>query len=124
MANCYFPQLIPLSFLQREADHVEGFAPELALVTKGMETLTMLRVGFALLKCGAKHVEGFASELLLHIPRVCIDNTFISSHCVTCAPSLLCERDSRMPVASSWPFFIAAGPLRFIVPYRRRHSAP
>lgn len=33
--NAYFPQLIPLSFLQKEADHVEGFAPELALVTKG-----------------------------------------------------------------------------------------
>lgn len=33
--NCYFPQLIPLSFLQKEADHVEGFAPELAIVTKG-----------------------------------------------------------------------------------------
>ena len=35
MQNAYFPQLIPYSFLQKEADHVEGFAPELALVTKG-----------------------------------------------------------------------------------------
>ena len=35
--NAYFPQLIPLSFLQKEADHVEGFAPELALVTKGAQ---------------------------------------------------------------------------------------
>lgn len=33
--NVYFPQMIPLSFLAKEADHVEGFAPELALVTKG-----------------------------------------------------------------------------------------
>ena len=33
--NAYFPQLIPLSFIAKEADHVEGFAPELALVTKG-----------------------------------------------------------------------------------------
>ena len=33
--NAYFPQLIPLSFISKEADHVEGFAPELALVTKG-----------------------------------------------------------------------------------------
>ncbi|KAK9801960.1 hypothetical protein WJX73_001837 [Symbiochloris irregularis] len=32
--NAYFPQLIPLSFLNKEADHVEGFAPELCLVTK------------------------------------------------------------------------------------------
>lgn len=33
--NAYFPQLIPYSFLTKEAEHVEGFAPELALVTKG-----------------------------------------------------------------------------------------
>jgi prolyl-tRNA synthetase len=33
--NAYFPQLIPLSFLEKEANHVEGFAPELALVTRG-----------------------------------------------------------------------------------------
>lgn len=35
MQNAYFPTLIPLSFLQKEAQHVEGFAPELALVTRG-----------------------------------------------------------------------------------------
>ncbi|MFI6390621.1 proline--tRNA ligase [Nonomuraea sp. NPDC050540] len=31
--NAYFPLLIPESYLQREAQHVEGFAPELAVVT-------------------------------------------------------------------------------------------
>lgn len=31
--NIYLPLLIPQSFLQREAEHVEGFAPELAVVT-------------------------------------------------------------------------------------------
>lgn len=31
--NAYFPLFIPMSFLQREAEHVEGFAPELAIVT-------------------------------------------------------------------------------------------
>ncbi|MEK7499737.1 MAG: proline--tRNA ligase, partial [Patescibacteria group bacterium] len=31
--NAYFPLFIPLSFLNREADHVKGFAPELAIVT-------------------------------------------------------------------------------------------
>jgi prolyl-tRNA synthetase len=31
--NAYFPLLIPESFLDKEADHVEGFAPELAVVT-------------------------------------------------------------------------------------------
>jgi prolyl-tRNA synthetase len=32
--NAYFPLLIPQSFLQKEAEHVEGFAPEVALVTR------------------------------------------------------------------------------------------
>lgn len=31
--NAYFPMLIPYSYLVKEADHVEGFAPEVALVT-------------------------------------------------------------------------------------------
>ena len=31
--NCYFPLFIPLSFLAKEADHVEGFAKEMAVVT-------------------------------------------------------------------------------------------
>lgn len=31
--NAYFPLFIPESFIRREADHVEGFSPELAVVT-------------------------------------------------------------------------------------------
>ncbi len=31
--NAYFPLLIPMSFIEREKAHVEGFAPELAIVT-------------------------------------------------------------------------------------------
>src|SRR5437868_8494109 len=31
--NLYFPLLIPQSFLEKEAEHVEGFSPELAVVT-------------------------------------------------------------------------------------------
>ena len=33
--NVYMPMLIPQSLLQKEADHVEGFAPECAVVTQG-----------------------------------------------------------------------------------------
>lgn len=33
--NAYFPLLIPRSFLEKEAEHVEGFAPEVAWVTRG-----------------------------------------------------------------------------------------
>src|SRR6201985_1144050 len=31
--NCYFPLFIPLSFIAKEADHVDGFAKEMAVVT-------------------------------------------------------------------------------------------
>jgi prolyl-tRNA synthetase len=31
--NAYFPLLIPMSFIMKEAEHVEGFAPEIAVVT-------------------------------------------------------------------------------------------
>lgn len=35
VGNAYFPLFIPMSLLEKEADHVEGFAPELAVVTHG-----------------------------------------------------------------------------------------
>src|SRR5947209_7252240 len=35
VVNAYFPLLIPQSFLLKEAEHVEGFAPEVAWVTRG-----------------------------------------------------------------------------------------
>jgi prolyl-tRNA synthetase len=34
-SNAYFPLLIPESLLMREAEHIEGFAPEVAWVTEG-----------------------------------------------------------------------------------------
>lgn len=38
--NAYFPLFIPYSFIQKEAEHVAGFAPQLAIVTiAGGETL-------------------------------------------------------------------------------------
>jgi len=33
--NAYFPLFIPESYLRKEAEHVEGFSPELAVVTHG-----------------------------------------------------------------------------------------
>jgi prolyl-tRNA synthetase len=33
--NAAFPLFIPMSFIQKEAQHVQGFAPELAIVTRG-----------------------------------------------------------------------------------------
>ena len=33
--NAYFPMFIPMSFIAKEAEHIEGFSPELAIVTMG-----------------------------------------------------------------------------------------
>ncbi|MCJ7620332.1 MAG: proline--tRNA ligase, partial [Anaerolineae bacterium] len=33
--NAYFPLFIPMSFLEKESEHVEGFSPQLAVVTHG-----------------------------------------------------------------------------------------
>lgn len=35
IGNAYFPLFIPMSLLEQEAGHIEGFAPELAVVTHG-----------------------------------------------------------------------------------------
>ena len=35
LQNAYFPLLIPEKFLRKEAEHIEGFSPELAVVTEG-----------------------------------------------------------------------------------------
>ncbi len=42
--NAYFPVLIPESLLRKEADHVEGFAPEVAWVTHGGDELLAERL--------------------------------------------------------------------------------
>lgn len=44
--NAYFPQLIPYSFIEKESDHVEGFAPELAIVTKGINNFIFIKFEF------------------------------------------------------------------------------
>lgn len=45
--NAYFPMLIPESYFEREAEHVEGFSPELAVVThaggKALDAPAVLR---------------------------------------------------------------------------------
>ena len=38
MQNCYFPLFVTKGALEAEEDHVEGFAPEVAWVTKSGET--------------------------------------------------------------------------------------
>ncbi len=36
--NCYFPMFIPESLLKKEAEHIEGFSPEVAWVTRAGDT--------------------------------------------------------------------------------------
>ena len=41
--NAYFPLFIPKRFLEKEAEHVEGFAPEVAWVTRGGGSAVTMR---------------------------------------------------------------------------------
>ncbi len=60
--NAYFPLLIPKSFLSREAEHVEGFAKECAVVThhrlmndpNGKSVLPRRRSSGARIKTGSR----------------------------------------------------------------------
>lgn len=64
-SNVYLPLFIPESLLQKEKDHVEGFAPEVAWVTKGgNEELTerlVVRPTSEVLFCEhyAKHIHSY-----------------------------------------------------------------
>lgn len=48
--NVYMPMFIPESLLQKEKDHVEGFAPECAWVTIGGSENSTSAFAFALLR--------------------------------------------------------------------------
>ena len=48
--NAAFPLLIPRSFIDKEKSHVEGFSPELAVVTIGGGEKSRSRWSFALLR--------------------------------------------------------------------------
>lgn len=56
-----YVQFIPYSFIEKEASHVEGFSPELALVTIG----------------GGKELE---EKLVVHLPLHPLDNCLSMSH--------------------------------------------
>ena len=43
--NVYMPMLLPESLLMKEAEHVEGFAPEVAWVTQGGSEPLTARLG-------------------------------------------------------------------------------
>jgi hypothetical protein len=60
--NAYFPLFIPESFLKKEAEHVEGFAPEVAWVTIGgneiLEEKLAIRPTSEAIICRLKSING------------------------------------------------------------------
>ena len=61
--NVYLPMLIPESLLQKEKDHVEGFAPECAWVTMGgSEKLEERYPDFDVAAYGQKHFGMYSGE--------------------------------------------------------------
>jgi prolyl-tRNA synthetase len=69
--NAYFPLMIPESYVHREAEHVEGFSPELAVVTYGgskkLEEPAVLRPSSETIIAGyfAKWVQSYRDLPLL-----------------------------------------------------------
>ena len=61
--NVYMPIFIPESLLEKEKDHVEGFAPEVAWVTHGGLTFQGYTTSGVLLSAGRRqHVRSFVPE--------------------------------------------------------------
>jgi len=73
--NAYFPLFIPESYLRREADHVEGFSPELAVVThaggKELAQLNESRTEFLEIVCQLVRLgDLFGSDALLGLEHL------------------------------------------------------
>ena len=61
--NVYLPVMIPESLLQKEKDHIEGFAPEVAWVTHGgLEELQERFCTVIFLRCGISGVPFFVGR--------------------------------------------------------------
>ena len=77
--NVYFPMLIPESLLLKEAEHVEGFAPEVAWVTQGcnhaLDSFLILNSSSPDLTCLAATLEAhlviqfFVSHILRNLQK-------------------------------------------------------
>ena len=67
--NAYFPLLIPMSYFTKEAEHVEGFAPEVAVVMlngfalEGMDSRTPSQKLRRMLLLRCLHIIGWKRSL-------------------------------------------------------------
>ena len=59
--NAYFPMFIPMSYLEKEKEHVEGFAPEVAVVTHAGGEEHALRGGAGALLAGRRRASDVLS---------------------------------------------------------------
>jgi prolyl-tRNA synthetase len=56
VSNAYFPMFVSAKVLEREKDHIEGFAPEVAWVTRAwVGSLTLFRASVELISNNASH---------------------------------------------------------------------
>jgi len=95
--NAYFPLLIPESYLQKEAEHVEGFAPECAVVTraggKELEEPLVLRP-----TSETVIYSMFAKWIMSYRDLPLLVNQWVNTHKVGDEDPLISE-DDRVPVA-------------------------
>ena len=92
--NVYMPMFIPESLLQKEKDHVEGFAPEVAWVTHGGEKKLEERI------CVPKHCSANITQTLSSPTVICRNCTTSGAplyvgkkqHVLSCVPWNFCGR--------------------------------
>ena len=80
--NVYFPMLIPESLLLKEAEHVEGFAPEVAWVTQGgteklQERLAAL-IAILIMPVTGTHIFRIECQIVFHQGILISHQTFVS----------------------------------------------
>lgn len=89
--NAYFPMLIPQNFFMKEADHIEGFAPELPWVTevgneKLEEPLALRPTSETMI--GSAFLIGSTPTVTCLMKSINGQTSFVGKrkHCLSCVP--------------------------------------
>ena len=77
--NAYFPLLIPMSYFTKEAEHVEGFAPEVAVVTHAGGRRRACRA-FGYPSHFGDHYRQYVFKMVAILPRVAHTHKPVGEH--------------------------------------------
>ena len=121
--NAYFPLFIPQSFLQKEAQHVEGFAPECAVVTHGGGKKLEASAGDHFVSICAQELEALMGPVDTRLTRaVGADRVATAITQETRRLGLAVDEERRPPAAHQHELLEAAAALAEIRDVVRRSS--